>query len=163
MLRANHFGSRVFFFRVAPSEDGERARQLANTLLGAKNGGGHHQERASALTSLRQAQRRFVRRKLVNTNARSCIRTCVCNKKRTRIIFHTSFPYFTHTFYLPFVKAGVGFKIYLRTFVLWIRTNEGMILRIKIPQNHHKSCFVHLSRGKIYMYYESKVNNNNRL
>ena len=80
--------------------DGERARQLANTLLGTKDGGRHHQERASALTSLRrqirccalatiipwvyelidrqlatetvtQAQRRLVRRKLVNTTARS--------------------------------------------------------------------------------------------
>ena len=90
----------MFFFRVAPSEDGERARQLANTLLGAKDGGRHHQERASALTSLRrqirccalattisrfyklidrqlasetvaQAQRRIVQRKLVNTNPRS--------------------------------------------------------------------------------------------
>ena len=84
---------------MAPSEDGERAIQLANTLLGAKDGGRHHQERASALTSLRrqirccalattmsrfyesidrqlaneivaQAQHRIVRRKLVNTNAR---------------------------------------------------------------------------------------------
>ena len=85
---------------MAPCVDGERARQLANTLLGAKDGGRHHQERASALTSLRrrirccalattipwlyelidrelatetvaQAQRRLVRRKLVNTDARS--------------------------------------------------------------------------------------------
>ena len=100
MLRAKHFGSRVFFFRLAPSVDGERARQLAITLLGAKIGGRHHQERALVLTSLRrqirccglattiswfwglidrqlatetvtQAQRRFVRRKIVNTNARS--------------------------------------------------------------------------------------------
>ena len=100
MLRAKHFGSRVFFFRLAPSVDGERARQLAITLLGAKIGGRHHQERALVLTSLRrqirccglattiswfyeliyrqlasetvaQAQRRFVRRKLVNTNAHS--------------------------------------------------------------------------------------------
>ena len=100
MLRAKHFGSRVCFFRMAPSLDGERARQLENTLLGAKDGGHHHQERASALTSLRrqirccalattitwfyelidrqlaaetvtQARRRFVRRKLVNTDARS--------------------------------------------------------------------------------------------
>jgi len=99
-LRAKQTGSRVLFFRMAPSVDGERARQLANTLLGTKDGGRHHQERASALTSLRrqirccalattitcfyelidrqlasetvtQAQRRFVRRKLVNTNARS--------------------------------------------------------------------------------------------
>ena len=45
-LRAKHFG--------APSVDGERARQLANTLLGTKDGGRHHQERASALTSLRR-------------------------------------------------------------------------------------------------------------
>ena len=85
---------------MAPSVDGERARQLANTLLGAKDDGHYHQERAWALTSLRrqirccglattiswlyelidrqlasetvaQAQRRFVRRKVVNTNARS--------------------------------------------------------------------------------------------
>ena len=39
---------------MAPCVDGERARQLANTLLGAKDGGRHHQERASALTSLRR-------------------------------------------------------------------------------------------------------------
>ena len=91
---------RVCFFRMAPSLDGERARQLANTLLGAKDGGHHHPKRTSALTSLRcqirccalattipwfyelidrqlaaetvaQAQRRLVRRKLVNTTARS--------------------------------------------------------------------------------------------
>ena len=84
---------------MAPCVDGERARQLAITLLGAKDGGRHHQERASALTSLRrqirccalattiswfcelidrqlanetaaQAQRRFVRRKLVNVDVR---------------------------------------------------------------------------------------------
>ena len=84
---------------MAPCEDGERARQLAITLLGAKDGGRHHQERASALTSLRrqtrccalattiswfyelidrqlasetvaQAQRRIVRRKLVNVDVR---------------------------------------------------------------------------------------------
>ena len=96
----NILGRACFFFRMAPSVDGERARQLAITLLGAKDGGRHHQERALVLTSLRrqirccglattiswfnelidrqlasetvaQAQRRFVRRKLVNTNARS--------------------------------------------------------------------------------------------
>jgi len=39
---------------MAPSVDGERARQLANTLLGTKDGGRHHQERASALTMLRR-------------------------------------------------------------------------------------------------------------
>jgi len=95
---------------MAPSEDGERAERLTNTLFGAKDGGRHHQERALALTSLRrqsrrcalattiswfcelidrqlpykyldtyaishqpsatQAQRRFVRRKLVITNVR---------------------------------------------------------------------------------------------
>ena len=94
------FGSRVCFFRMAPCVDGERARQLANTLLGAKDGGHHHPKRTSALTSLRrqirccalattiswfyelidrqlapetvaQAQRRLVRRKLVNTTAHS--------------------------------------------------------------------------------------------
>ena len=82
------------------SEDGERAERLTNTLFGAKDGGRHRQERTSALTSLRcqirccavativtwayelidrqlatetvaQAQRRLVRRKLVNTTARS--------------------------------------------------------------------------------------------
>ena len=51
-LRAKGFGSRVCFFRMAPSLDGERARQLANTLLGAKDGGHHHPKRTSALTSL---------------------------------------------------------------------------------------------------------------
>ena len=85
---------------MAPSVDGERARQLANTLLGAKDGGHHHPKRTSALTSLRcqirccalattipwfyelidrqlasetvaQAQHRLVRRKLVNADARS--------------------------------------------------------------------------------------------
>ena len=100
MPRAKQTGSRVCFFRMAPSVDGERARQLANTLLGAKDGGHHHPKRTSALTSLRrqirccalattiswfyelidrqlasetvaQAQRRLVRRKLVNTTARS--------------------------------------------------------------------------------------------
>ena len=99
-LRAKQTGSRVLFFRMAPSVDGERARQLANTLLGAKDGGHHHPKRTSALTSLRrqirccalattiswcyelidrqlasetvaQAQRRLVRRKLVNATVRS--------------------------------------------------------------------------------------------
>ena len=42
------------FFPMAPSEDGERAERLTNTLFGAKDGGRHHQERASALTSLRR-------------------------------------------------------------------------------------------------------------
>ena len=99
-LRAKYFGSRVFYFPMAPSLDGERAERLTNTLFGAKDRGRHHQERASALTSLRrqirccalatiiswvyelrdrqlaaetvtQAQRRLVRRKLVNTDARS--------------------------------------------------------------------------------------------
>ena len=84
---------------MAPSVDGERAERLINTLFGAKDGGLHRQERASAMTSLRrqirccalatitwfyelidgqlasetvaQAQRRLVRRKLVNTTARS--------------------------------------------------------------------------------------------
>ena len=85
---------------MAPSEDGGRAERLIYALFGAKDGGRHHQERASALTSLRrqirccalattitwfyelidrqlaaetvtQAQRRFVRRKLVHTTARS--------------------------------------------------------------------------------------------
>ena len=39
---------------MAPCVDGERARQLAITLLGAKDGGRHHHERALALTSLRR-------------------------------------------------------------------------------------------------------------
>ena len=39
---------------MAPILDGERARQLAITLLGAKDGGRHHQERALMLTSLRR-------------------------------------------------------------------------------------------------------------
>ena len=93
----NILGRACCFFRMAPSVDGERARQLANTLLGAKDDG--HQERAWALTSLRrqirccglattiswlyelidrqlasetaaQAQRRIVRRKLVNVDVR---------------------------------------------------------------------------------------------
>ena len=51
---AKQTGSRVFFLRMAPCEDGERARQLANTLLRTKDAGRHHQERASALTSLRR-------------------------------------------------------------------------------------------------------------
>ena len=88
------------FFPYGARLDGERARQLANTLLGAKDGGHHQPKRTSALTSLRcqirccalattipwfyelidrqlatetlaQAQRRLVRRKLVNTTARS--------------------------------------------------------------------------------------------
>ena len=42
-------GSRVFFFPVAPSEDGERAERLTNTLFGAKDGGRHRQERAVVL------------------------------------------------------------------------------------------------------------------
>ena len=96
----NILGRACVFFRMAPILDGERARQLANTLLGAKDGGHHHPKRTSALTSLRcqirccalattipwfyelidrqlatetvaQAQRRLVRRKLVNTTARS--------------------------------------------------------------------------------------------
>ena len=52
---------RVFFplWRlVRPSQDGERGERLTNTLLGAKDGGRRHQERASALTSLRRTMRR---------------------------------------------------------------------------------------------------------
>ena len=102
LTRATRQTNRVarVFFRMAPSVDGERARQLANTLLGAKDGGHHHPKLTSALTSLRrrirccalatiiswvyelrdrqlaaetvtQARRRFERRKLVNTDARS--------------------------------------------------------------------------------------------
>ena len=84
---------------VRPSQDGERGERLTNTLFGAKIGGRHRQERALVLTSLRrtkrrcalattiswfcelidrqlanetaaQAQRRFVRRKLVNVDVR---------------------------------------------------------------------------------------------
>ena len=36
---------------MAPSEDGERAERLTNTLFGAKDGGRHRQERAVVLTS----------------------------------------------------------------------------------------------------------------
>ena len=43
---------------MAPSQDGERARQLENALFGAKDGGRHHQERALALTSLSRQMRR---------------------------------------------------------------------------------------------------------
>ena len=50
----NILGRACVFFRMAPSLDGERARQLANTLLGAKDGGHHHPKRTSALTSLRR-------------------------------------------------------------------------------------------------------------
>ena len=41
---------------MAPSEDGERAERLANTLFGAKDGGRHRQERAVVLTSLRRTE-----------------------------------------------------------------------------------------------------------
>ena len=43
------FGSRVFIFHIAlwrlvrPSQDGEHAERLINTLFGAKHGGRHHQ------------------------------------------------------------------------------------------------------------------------
>ena len=37
---------------MAPSEDGERAERLTNTLFGAKDGGRQRQERAVVLTSL---------------------------------------------------------------------------------------------------------------
>ena len=96
----NKQGRACVFFRMAPSGDGERARQLANTLLGAKDGGHHHSEahigvdelassdtmllrlsydnnmvlrvnRPSTRETVAQAQRRLVRRKLVNTTARS--------------------------------------------------------------------------------------------
>ena len=55
MLRAKHFGSRVFFSawrQVRPIQDGERGERVTNTLSGAKHGGHHHQERALVLTSL---------------------------------------------------------------------------------------------------------------
>ena len=61
-LHAKKTGSRVFYFPlwrlVRPSEDGERAERLTNTLFGAKDGGQHHQERTSASTSLRRMIRR---------------------------------------------------------------------------------------------------------
>ena len=62
-LRAKYFGSRVFYFPMAPrlvrpSQDGEPAERLINTLLGAKHGGRHHQQRTSTLTSLRRMIRR---------------------------------------------------------------------------------------------------------
>ena len=41
---------------MAPSEDGERAERLTNTLFGAKDRGRHRQERAVALTSLRRTE-----------------------------------------------------------------------------------------------------------
>ena len=53
----NILGRACFFFRMAPCEDGERARQLANTLLGAKDGGHYHRKRTSELTSLRRTMR----------------------------------------------------------------------------------------------------------
>jgi len=43
---------------MAPSQDGERAERLTNTLFGAKDAGRHHQERALVLTSLRRTKRR---------------------------------------------------------------------------------------------------------
>ena len=79
---------------MRPSEDGESAERLTNTLFGAKHGGQHRQERALALTSLRctrrrcalttlsydnmvpgpksiaEAQRRIIRRKLVDADVR---------------------------------------------------------------------------------------------
>ena len=63
MLRAKHFGSRVFFSvwrLVRPTQDGERGERLTNTLSGAKDGGHHHQERALALTSLRRQILRYL-------------------------------------------------------------------------------------------------------
>ena len=44
---------------MPPSQEGERAERLTNTLLGAKDGGQHHQQRTSASTSLRRMIRRF--------------------------------------------------------------------------------------------------------
>ena len=43
---------------MAPSQGGERAERLTNTLFGAKAGGQHCQERALGLTSLRCTRRR---------------------------------------------------------------------------------------------------------
>ena len=37
-----NLGSRVFYFPMAPSQEGERAERLTNTLFGAKHGGRHH-------------------------------------------------------------------------------------------------------------------------
>ena len=44
---------------MAPSQDGERAERLTNTLFGAKDEGRHRQERALVLTSLRRQIRRL--------------------------------------------------------------------------------------------------------
>ena len=43
---------------VRPSQDGERAERLTNTLFGAKSGEHHHRQHASALTSFRRMRRR---------------------------------------------------------------------------------------------------------
>ena len=43
---------------MAPSQEGERAERLTNTLFGAKAGGQHRQERALALTIFRCTRRR---------------------------------------------------------------------------------------------------------
>ena len=53
-----NFGSRVFYFPMAPCQEGERAERLINALFGAKAGGQHRQERALASTSLRCTRRR---------------------------------------------------------------------------------------------------------
>jgi len=58
MVTFPDFGSRVFYFPMAPSQGGERAERLTNTLFGAKAGGRHCQERALGLTSLRCTRRR---------------------------------------------------------------------------------------------------------
>ena len=58
MVTFPDFGSRVFYFPMAPSQGGERAERLTNTLFGAKDGGRHRQERALVLTSLRRTKRR---------------------------------------------------------------------------------------------------------
>ena len=58
MVTFPDFGSRVFYFPMAPSQGGERAERLTNTLFGAKAGGQHCQERALGLTSLRCTRRR---------------------------------------------------------------------------------------------------------
>ena len=55
-----NLGSRLFYFPMAPSQRGERAERLINTLFGAKDGGQHRQERALALTSLRCTRQRCV-------------------------------------------------------------------------------------------------------
>ena len=45
--------STLFYFPMAPCQEGERAERLTNTLPGAKHGGRHRQQCTSASMSLR--------------------------------------------------------------------------------------------------------------